>query len=311
MSSIFYSSLTEDWYKFGAGTPVTAEPHRRIAEIRHESGRPRTAIEEADPLAGRGGQPDHPNPARVYDALLGGKDNYAADRAVADKLAAAKPALRPNVRANRAYLGRAVRHLAARPASASSSIGTGLPSLDNTHEVAQRVAPRIADRLRGNDPVVLAHARALLVAAGEGATAYLHADIRDPDTILEQAAPTIDFSKPVAVILLGVLYMIPDADLPYASVAAYVDAIVPGSYLAISHPASDIDAEAAAAAARAVRPVAAHYADQQEQGTGHPVLRRPRTAPARRRTAQPVASRSWRRGPGHRDLQLGGPRPQA
>jgi O-methyltransferase involved in polyketide biosynthesis len=210
------------------------------------------ALGDADvPMPGTAGNPTIPNPARVYDALLGGKDNYAADRAVADKLAAAKPALRANVRANRAYLGRAVRHLAAEAGIRQFlDLGTGLPSLDNTHEVAQRVAPQSRIVYVDNDPIVLAHARALLVGSRQGATAFLHADIRDPDIILEQAARTIDFSKPVAVILLGVLYMIPDDDLPYANVAAYVDALAPGSYLAISHPASDIDAEAAAAAAR-------------------------------------------------------------
>ena len=210
------------------------------------------AIDEADiPMPGTAGNPTIPNPARVYDALLGGKDNYAADRAVADKLAAAKPALRANVRANRAYLGRAVRHLAAEAGIRQFlDLGTGLPSLDNTHEVAQRVAPESRIVYVDNDPIVLAHARALLVGSRQGATAFLHADIRDPDIILEQAARTIDFSKPVAVILLSVLYMIPDDDLPYSNVAAYVDALAPGSYLAISHPASDIDAEAAAEAAR-------------------------------------------------------------
>ena len=104
--------------------------------------------------------------------------------------------------------------------------------------------------LTGTDPVVLAHARALLVSTREGATNYLQADIREPAVILEQAAATLDFSKPVAVMLLGVLYMIPDADLPYETVDAYMRAMVPGSYLAISHPASDVDAEAAAEAAR-------------------------------------------------------------
>jgi hypothetical protein len=112
------------------------------------------------------------------------------------------------------------------------------------------VAPQSRIVYVDNDPIVLAHARALLVGSRLGATSFLHADIRDPDIILEQAARTIDFGKPVAVIMLGVLYMIPDDDLPYANVAAYVDALAPGSYLAISHPASDIDAEAAAAAAR-------------------------------------------------------------
>ena len=195
--------------------------------------------------------PNEPNPARVYDALLGGKDNYAADRAVADKLAEAKPALRPNVRANRAYLGRVTRFLATQAGIRQFlDLGTGLPSLDNTHEVAQRAARDSRIVYVDNDPVVLAHARALLVSTREGATSYLRADIRDPATIMEQAAETLDFSKPVAVMLLGVLYMIPDADLPYETVDTYVKALVPGSYLAISHPASDVDAEEAARAAR-------------------------------------------------------------
>jgi hypothetical protein len=209
--------------------------------------------DEADsPLLQTAGNPNIANPARVYDALLGGKDNFTADRAVADKLAAAKPALRPNVRANRAYLGRVVRYLAAEAGIRQFlDLGTGLPSLDNTHEVAQRAARDSRIVYVDNDPVVLAHARALLVSSTrEGTTAYLQADIRDPAAILEQAAETLDFSKPVAVMLLGVLYMIPDADLPYETVDAYLDALVPGSYLAISHPASDVDAEAAAQAAR-------------------------------------------------------------
>jgi hypothetical protein len=206
--------------------------------------------EEQNPLLRTASNPNVPNPARVYDALLGGKDNYAADRVVADKLAAAKPALRPNVRANRAYLGRVVRYLAKAGIRQFLDLGTGLPSLDNTHEVAQGAARDSRIVYVDNDPVVLAHARALLVSAPEGATAYLQADIRDPATILDQAAAVLDFGKPVAVMLLGVLYMIPDADLPYETVDAYLDHLVPGSYLAISHPASDVDAEAAAEAAR-------------------------------------------------------------
>jgi hypothetical protein len=194
---------------------------------------------------------DIANPARVYDALLGGRDNYPADRAVAEELAAAKPALRANVRANRAYLGRVVRYLAAECGIRQFlDLGAGLPSLDNTHEVAQRAAPSARIVYVDNDPVVLAHARAL-VSAPEGATSFLSAEIREPEAVLEQAARTLDFSQPVAVMLLGVLYMIPDADQPYAKVAAYTGATAPGSFLAISHPASDVDAEEAAQAARA------------------------------------------------------------
>ena len=147
----------------------------------------RFAAEEL-PLLPTAGNLTVPNPARVYDALLGGKDNFAADRAVADKLAAAKPALRHNVRANRAYLGRVVRYLASEAGIRQFlDLGTGLPSLDNTHEVAQRVALESRIVYVDNDPIVIAHARAMLVSSREGATAYLSADIRDPESILIEA----------------------------------------------------------------------------------------------------------------------------
>jgi hypothetical protein len=203
------------------------------------------------PLLGAAGNLNAPNPARVYDALLGGKDNFAADRAVADKLAAANPAIRHDVRANRAYLGRVVRYLAAEAGIRQFlDLGTGLPAVENTHEIAQRVALQSRIVYVDNDPIVIAHARAMLVGSPEGATAYLNVDIREPKPILEQAAETLDFEQPVAIMMLSVLYMIPDTDRPYEKVAAYLDALAAGSYLAISHPASDIDAEAAAEAAR-------------------------------------------------------------
>jgi hypothetical protein len=225
----------------------------RAGIISSDQGRPDTGSSSSgeSPPQRTAANPSIPNPARVYDALLGGKDNYAADRAVAGKLAAAKPALLANVRANRAYLGRVVRHLATECGIRQFlDLGTGLPSLDNTHEVAQRAAPSARIVYVDNDPVVLAHARALLVSTVEGATSYLSAEIREPEAVLERAAETLDFGKPMAVMLLGVLYMIPDADQPYGTVATYMDAVVPGSYLAISHPASDVDAEEAAQAAR-------------------------------------------------------------
>ena len=189
--------------------------------------------------------------ARVYNYWLGGKDNFAADRAAAEQAIAAFPDIVLSARANRAFLRRSVTYLVSAGIRQFLDIGTGIPSANNTHEVAQRLAPDCRIVYVDNDPVVLAHARALLVnSTHEGATAYLQADIRDPQTIIEQAAETLDFSKPVAIMLLGVLYMIPDADQPYAAVDAYVNAVVPGSYLAISHPASDVDAEEAARAAR-------------------------------------------------------------
>jgi hypothetical protein len=225
----------------------------RAGIIPSDPGQPDTGVSGTveSPLQRTATDPSTANPARVYDALLGGRDNYAADRAVAEKLATAKPALLANVRANRAYLGRVVRYLAIECGIRQFlDLGTGLPSLENTHEVAQRAAPSARIVYVDNDPVVLAHARALLVSTPEGATSYLSAEIREPEPILAQAAETLDFAKPIAVMLLGVLYMIPDADQPYAKVATYVGAVAPGSYLAISHPASDVDAEEAARAAR-------------------------------------------------------------
>lgn len=207
--------------------------------------------ERQDQVPQTAANPSTPNPARVYDALLGGKDNYAVDRDVADRLAAAKPALLANVRANRRFLGRAARYLAGQAGVRQFlDLGTGLPNQDNTHEVAQRTAPNSRIVYVDNDPVVLAHARALLTSTPGGATDYLDEDIRNPEVILARAAATLDFSKPIAVMLLGVLYMIPDSDRPYDIVATVMDAMVPGSYLVISHPASDVDAEAAAEAAR-------------------------------------------------------------
>jgi hypothetical protein len=198
-----------------------------------------------------GEDPTTANPARVYNALLGGTANYAADREVATRLAAAKPALLANVRANRAFLKRVTRWLAADAGIRQFlDIGTGLPSVDNTHEVAQRAAPDSRIVYVDNDPVVRAHARALLGSTPEGATSYLHADLRDPDKVLAEARLRLDFGKQVAVMLLGVLYMVPDADQPYDIVSRLVADLAPGSYLVISHPASDVDAEEAAEAAR-------------------------------------------------------------
>jgi trans-aconitate methyltransferase len=216
---------------------------------RDRLGQPGAALDESgQPEPAR---PEAVNPARVYDALLGGKDNYAADRKVAAQLATAKPALLANVRANRAFLGRVVGYLAAVAGIRQFlDLGTGLPASEPTHEVAQRIAPDARIVYVDNDPLVLAHARALLISAPEGTTDYLEADIRDPDVILARAARTLDFGRPIAVTLLGVLYMIPDADQPYQIVARLMEAAAPGSYLAISHPASDIGPAEAAEAAR-------------------------------------------------------------
>jgi S-adenosyl methyltransferase len=189
--------------------------------------------------------------ARVYDYWLGGKDNFAADRAAAEQVIEVRPAIRTDVRANRAFLGRAVRYLAG-PAGIRQflDIGTGLPSADNTHEVAQSVAPDSRIVYVDNDPIVLAHARALLTSSPEGVTAYLEADLRDPETILARAGRTIDLTHPVAIMLVAVLHHVPDSDDPYGLVARLRDAVPSGSHLVISHPASDVETEKVTEVAR-------------------------------------------------------------
>src|SRR5215472_9142158 len=165
----------------------------------------------------------HAHPARVYNYWLGGKDNFAADREAAEQAIAANPGIVADVRANRAFLVRAVRFLAAeRGVRQFLDIGTGLPTAGNTHEVAQAVTPAARIVYVDNDPVVLSHAQALLTSTAEGATAYLEADLRDTAAILREAARTLDFSEPTALMLLIVLHLIPDTDDPYGTVAALV-----------------------------------------------------------------------------------------
>ena len=182
-----------------------------------------------------------PHIARVYDYWLGGKDNYAADRKAAEQVISTFPDVTVSVRAQRAFLGRAVHYLAAEAGIRQFlDIGTGLPSANNTHEVAQQVAPESRIVYVDNDPIVLLHARALLTSSPEGTTIYIEADLRETGKILEQAARILDFSQPVAIMLLGVLHCVPDADDPAAIVARLLAAVPPGSYLAIAHPASDV-----------------------------------------------------------------------
>jgi hypothetical protein len=181
------------------------------------------------------------HPARVYDYWLGGTSNFAADREAAERVLAVTPGLRFRVRANRAFLARAVRFLAAdRGIRQFLDIGTGIPTANNTHEVAQGIAAESRVVYVDNDPIVLAHARELLTSTAEGATAYLEADLREPDVILAAATRTLDFGRPVALMLLGVLHLVPDSTDPYQIVARLMAALVPGSYLVISHPAIDI-----------------------------------------------------------------------
>ena len=189
--------------------------------------------------------------ARVYDYWLGGKDNFAADRAAAEQAIAAYPDIVFSVRANRAFLARAVRYLAGEVGIRQFlDIGTGIPATSNTHEVAQSVAPESRVAYVDNDPVVLAHARALLTSGPHGVTSYLDADLRDTGRVLSAAAETLDFSRPVAIMLMAILQHVDNADNPYAIVAALLDAVPAGSYLALSHPASDIEAQAQGELAR-------------------------------------------------------------
>ena len=192
------------------------------------------------------------HPARIWDYWLGGKNHYAADRAAGDHVLQVAPVVREVARADRAFLASAVRHLVSDLGIRQFlDIGTGLPAADNTHEVAQQEAPESRVVYVDNDRVVLTHARALLTSIPEGTTAYIDADARDTGKIITQAAETLDFTRPVAVMLLGILLFIPDADDPWAITAELMDAVPPGSYLAVSHGASDIQAgEAAAAASR-------------------------------------------------------------
>jgi O-methyltransferase involved in polyketide biosynthesis len=189
----------------------------------------------------RGFDPTVAHPARVYDYWLGGKDNFEADRIAGEATIAAYPGIRASARANRAFLARSVRYLAAEQGIRQFlDIGTGLPTASNTHQVAQSVAPDSRIVYVDNDPLVLSHARALLTSSPEGVTAYLDADLRDTDDILEQAADTLDFTRPVAIMLLAILHYLPDLDEAQRVVARLVRAVPPGSYLTISHAASDI-----------------------------------------------------------------------
>jgi hypothetical protein len=205
----------------------------------------KTGTPPGDPGGGQLPELDtgHAHSARIYNYWLGGKDNYAADREAAEQAIAANPGIVTDVRANRAFLARAVHYLAAeRGIRQFLDIGTGLPTASNTHEVAQAADPAARVVYVDNDPIVLVHARALLTSTPEGATAYLDADLRDTAGILRAAAQTLDFGWPIALMLLIILHMIPDADDPYGIVSALVEALPSGSYLVLAHPASDIRA---------------------------------------------------------------------
>ncbi|MEU7029882.1 SAM-dependent methyltransferase [Streptomyces sp. NPDC046275] len=178
--------------------------------------------------------------ARVWNYWLGGKDNYPVDREAGDRVTALHPGIGAVARADRAFLGRAVTHLAAEAGIRQFlDIGTGLPTADNTHEVAQRIAPDARIVYVDNDPIVLTHARALLTGTPEGATAYVDADARDPERILAAAAGTLDLTRPVAVLILGILNFVLDLDEARSVVRTLMAAVPSGSYLVITHPTYD------------------------------------------------------------------------
>ncbi|MFD0821414.1 SAM-dependent methyltransferase [Micromonospora zhanjiangensis] len=183
------------------------------------------------------------HPARRYNYWLGGKDNFAADRESAEQIASVYPAVRTAARENRAFLRRAVRFLVEEAGVRQFlDVGTGIPSADNTHEVAQALAPEARIVYVDNDPMVLVHARALLTSSSAGATAYLDADLRDPTGILEHPdlREMLDLDRPVALMLIAVVHFMSDEDRPYDLVARLLDALPSGSYLAMTHFTADL-----------------------------------------------------------------------
>ncbi len=192
--------------------------------------------------------------ARMYDYLLGGKDHFAIDRETAEKALQAVPTGRISARENRAFLGRAVRYLVAEAGIRQFlDIGTGLPNAGNVHDVAQSIAPDARVVYVDNDPIVLAHARALLTSSPAGRTAYVDADLREPERILghEATLGTLDFGKPIALMIISVLHFVPDEHEPARVIRTLLDALPPGSYLAGSHGSPEFNPEGSAAWSRA------------------------------------------------------------
>ncbi|MEU2226403.1 SAM-dependent methyltransferase [Streptomyces sp. NPDC018347] len=180
-----------------------------------------------------------PHPARIYDYLLGGKDNYEVDQEAGDRLAAAAPEARIGVRANRAFLQRAVRYVVGSGVRQILDIGTGLPTSPNVHEVAQQVAPDVRVAYVDNDPIVAAHGNALL--SRSGTTRIVLGDLRDPRTVLDHpdVRQLIDFEQPVALLLVAILHFLSETDRPAEIVATLRDALPAGSFLVLSHATGD------------------------------------------------------------------------
>ncbi|MFJ5120138.1 SAM-dependent methyltransferase [Kitasatospora sp. NPDC088548] len=200
-----------------------------------------TMREHGEPSVPADLHPEIPHPARMYDYYLGGKDNFPADRAAAERALAANPEFRSTARANRAFLHRAVRTAAALGLDQFLDIGTGIPTAGHTHEIAQTVNPRSRVVYVDNDPIVLTHARALMAGTPLGRTAVLQADLRDPADVLAatKAEHLLDFGRPVALVLAAVLHFLRDEDRPYEVVHTLLDALAPGSCLILSHGTAD------------------------------------------------------------------------
>lgn len=178
-----------------------------------------------------------PHPARVYDWLLGGKDNYEVDHLVGERL---PPESRDGARQNRAFMHRAAAWLAGTGVTQFLDIGTGIPTEPNLHQIVQAIRPTARIVYADNDPIVLRHAEALLVSTPEGSTDYIQADVREPGQILEHARATLDFDRPIALSLIALMHFIPDDQDPYGIVSSLVDVLPSGSYLVLSNASSDL-----------------------------------------------------------------------
>lgn len=225
----------------------------------------------------------HANVARVYDYLVGGTHNFLADQDVGRAIIAVEPNARAIFRANRAFLGRAVRYLASAGIRQFLDVGSGIPTEGNVHEVAQRAAPDARVVYADFDPVAIAHSKAIL--AGNPAAAAIESDLRDPETVLAQAEATglIDLGQPVALLLVAVVHFVHDDEDPWRLVGVLKDALAPGSYLALTHGTEE------------GKPHVAHAAEKLYQ-RGH---LRPADATARRHLAPVRRLRAHRARPGH------------
>ncbi|TXL83962.1 SAM-dependent methyltransferase [Streptomyces sp. IB2014 016-6] len=184
-----------------------------------------------------------PHPARVYDWLLGGKDNYPVDVAVGEQL---PEVVKRSARQNREFMHRASAYLARKGVDQFLDIGTGIPTAPNLHQIVQEINPKARIVYTDNDPIVLRHAEALLYSTPEGRTDYIQADVREPKAILERAGSLLDFERPVGLSLIALMHFIPDSDgptNPYDIVRTLLDALAPGSYLMLSHATADYHRE--------------------------------------------------------------------